>query len=83
LRPQKSQRIRELDISDDYKVYISEIQIEGDSTSFEEAMRDVHSSKWQEAKKDEMKLKMTNDVWDLEEIPNGATVGYNESTKQM
>ena len=39
-------------------------------------MRGVHSSKWQEAKEDEMKSKNTNDVWDLEEIPNGAkTVG--------
>jgi hypothetical protein len=42
---QKYQRIRELDISNDYKVYISKIQIEGDSTSFEEAVRGVHSSK--------------------------------------
>jgi hypothetical protein len=38
------------------KSIISEIQIEGNPTSFEEAMRDVHSSKWQEAKKDKMKL---------------------------
>jgi hypothetical protein len=39
-------------------------------------MRGIHSSKWQEAKEDEMKLKMTNDVCDLEEISNGAkTVG--------
>ena len=46
-------------------------------------MRDVHSSKWQEAKEDEMKSINTNDVWDLEEIPNGAkTVGYNGSTRQ-
>jgi hypothetical protein len=59
------------------------MQIEGDSTSFEEAMRGVHSSKWQEAKEDEIKLKMTNDVWDLEKIPNGAkTVGCNGSIRQ-
>ena len=39
-------------------------------------MRGVHSSKWQEAKEDEMKSINTNDVWDLEEIPNEAkTVG--------
>jgi hypothetical protein len=30
--PRKSQRIRKSDISDDYKVYISEIQIEGNPT---------------------------------------------------
>jgi hypothetical protein len=47
-------------------------------------MRGVHSSKWQEAKEDEIKLKMTYDVWDLEEIPNGAkTVGCNGCTRQI
>ena len=46
-------------------------------------MRGVHSSKWQEVKEDEMKSINTNDVWDLEEIPNGAkTVGCNGSTRQ-
>ena len=47
-------------------------------------MRGVHSSKWQEAKEDEMKSLHTNDVWDLEEIPNEAKiVGCNRSTRQM
>ena len=47
-------------------------------------MRGVHSSKWQEAKQDEMKSINTNDVWDLEEIPNGAkTVGCNGFARQM
>jgi hypothetical protein len=47
-------------------------------------MRGVHSSKWQKAKEEKMKLKMTNDAWDLEEILNGAkTVGCNRSTRQM
>ena len=50
--------------------------MEGDPTSFEEAMRSVYSSKWQEAMEAEMNLMNTNDVWDLEEISNGAkTVG--------
>ena len=44
----------------------------------------IHSSKWQEAKEHEIKSINTNDVWDLEEIPNGAkTVGYNGSTRQI
>jgi hypothetical protein len=30
--PEKSQRIRKSDISDDYKVYISEVQMEGNPT---------------------------------------------------
>ena len=58
--------------------------MEGNSTSFEKAMSGVHSSKWQEVKEDEMKSINTNDVWDLEEIPNGdKTVGCNGSARQM
>ena len=63
--------------SDDYEVYVSEeIQIEGDSTSFEEAMRNVYSFKWQEAMEVEINSMNTNDVWDLKENPKGTkTVG--------
>jgi hypothetical protein len=44
--PRRSQRARRSAISDNYEVYVSEkIQIEGDPTSFEEAMRSAHSSK--------------------------------------
>jgi hypothetical protein len=47
-----------------------------DPTSFEEAMRSDHSSKWLKAMEDEMKSMSANKVWDLEEIPKGAkTVG--------
>ena len=50
--------------------------MEGDPTSFEEAMRSAHSSKWLEAMEDEMKSMKINDVWDLEIIPKGAkTIG--------
>ena len=50
--------------------------MEGDPTSFEEAMRSVYSFKWQEAMKAEINSMNTNNVWDLKEIPNGAkTVG--------
>jgi hypothetical protein len=75
--PRRSQRTRKLVISNDYEIYNSEeIQMESDPTSFEEAMRSVHSSEWLEAMKDEMKSMSTNDVWDLEKIPKGAkTVG--------
>ena len=48
--------------------------MEGDPTLFEEAMRSAHSSKWQEAMEAEINSKNTNDVWDLEEIPNGAKI---------
>jgi hypothetical protein len=50
--------------------------MEGDPTSFEEAMRSAHSSKWLEAMEDEMKSMKTNGVWNLETIPKRAkTVG--------
>jgi len=46
-------------------------------------MRSVYSFKWQEAMEVEINSMNTNNVWDLEEIPNGAkTVGYNGSTRQ-
>jgi hypothetical protein len=48
--------------------------MEGDFISFEETMRNAHSSKWLEAMKDEIKSMSTNRVWDLEEIPKGAKI---------
>ena len=61
--------------SNDYEVYVSkEIQMEGDPTLFEEAMRSVYSFEWQEAMEVEMNSMNTNDVWDLEEILNGAKI---------
>jgi hypothetical protein len=45
-------------------------------------MRGTHSSKWQEAKKDEMKFGEYQWYWELEEISNGVKiVGCNESTR--
>jgi hypothetical protein len=61
--PRRSKRARRSAISDDYEVYISEeIQLEGDPTSFEEAMRSAHSSKWLESMEDEMRSMSTNRV---------------------
>ena len=70
---------------DDYEVYVSkEIQMEGDSTSFKEAMKSVYSFKWQVAMKVNMNSKNTNDVWDLEVIPNEAkTVGCWSTRQNM
>jgi hypothetical protein len=66
----RSLRARRSTISNEYEVYVSkEIQMEGDPTSFEEAMRSAHSSKLLEAMEDEMISMSTNKVWDLEEIP--------------
>ena len=59
----RSQRDRRSAIHDDYEVYECEkFQMEGDPTSFEEAMRSAHSSKWLEAMEDEMKSMKTNGV---------------------
>jgi hypothetical protein len=71
--PRRSQRARRLAISNDYEVYVSEeIQMEGDSASFEEAMRSAHSSKWLDVVEDEMRSMSVNKVWNLEEILKGA-----------
>jgi hypothetical protein len=45
------------------EVYVSEeIQMEGDPTSFEEAIRSAHSSKWLDAMEDEMRSMSVNKV---------------------
>ena len=55
---------------------VKKIQMQGDPTTFEEAMRSVYLFQWLEAMEVKMNSMNTNDVWDLEEIPNGAkTVG--------
>ena len=73
--PRRYQRVRKSAISANYKVYnTEEFQMEYDPTSFEEAMRNDHSSKWLEAMEDEMKSMNANKVWDLEMTPKGAKI---------
>jgi hypothetical protein len=48
--------------------------MEGDPTSYEDAMRSPHSSKWSEAMEDEMRSMSANQVWKLEEIIKGAQI---------
>ena len=67
--PRRSTRARKA-ISTDYKVYNTEtVHMEGDPTSYEEAMRSPDLSKWVEAMEDEMRSMSANNVWDLENIP--------------
>ena len=75
--PEGLKELEKLAIPDDYEVYeCEEFQMEGNPTSFEEVMRNAHSSKWLEAMKDKIKSMKTNGVWDIETIPKGAkTVG--------
>jgi hypothetical protein len=69
----RSQRARKSIIPDDYGIYTSgEIYMEGDPALYEEAMRSPHSSKWREAREDEMRSMSTNIVWKLEDILKGA-----------
>jgi hypothetical protein len=66
----RSQRVRKSVIPDNYEIYASEeIYMEGDPTSYEEAMRRPHSSKWREAIEDKIRSMSANQVWKLEEIP--------------
>jgi hypothetical protein len=59
----RSQRARKSAIPDDYEVYdCEEFQMEGDTTSFEEAMRSAHSLKWLEAMEDEMGSMSNNKI---------------------
>ena len=69
MRPLEGLRVRKPAIPGDYEVNeCEEFQIEGDPTSFEEALRSAHSSKWLEAMQDEIRSMSTNNVWDLEKI---------------
>jgi hypothetical protein len=62
----RSKRVKKSAISTDYEVYnIETVHMEGDPTSYEEAIRSPHSSKWLEAMEDEMKSMSSNDVWHL------------------
>jgi hypothetical protein len=50
----RSQRVRKSVSPDDYEIYTSEeIHMEGDPTSYEEVMRNCHSSKWCKVMEDE------------------------------
>ena len=77
LRPLEGLReLKKSAISSDYVCNTEIAHMEGDPTSYEEAMRIPHSSKWQEAMEDEMRSMSSNDVWDIEKISKGdKTVG--------
>jgi malate synthase len=61
----RSKRVKKSAISTDYKVYNTEIvHMEGNPTSYEEAMGGTNSSKWLEAMEDEMRSMSSNNVWD-------------------
>ena len=64
--PLEGHKERRSAISSDYEVYnTEEVHMESDPTLYEEAMRSVHSSKWLEAMKDEMKNEINEFQWCL------------------
>jgi hypothetical protein len=70
--PRRSQRARRSLIPSYCEVYeTEEFHMEGDPTSYKEAMSSGYSSKWLEAMQDEMKSMKVNKVWELETIPKG------------
>ena len=73
--PRRSTRERRSAIANDYIVYLQEhefdIGLEDDSTSLNEAKLSIHSTKWSNAMKDELKSIKVNDIWDLVELPKG------------
>ena len=70
--PTRSNRERSAN-ANDYIVYLLEhefdIGLEDDPTSLNEAKLNIHSTKWSNAMKDELKSVKDNDVWDLVELP--------------
>jgi hypothetical protein len=59
----RSQRTRKPASPDNFEVYVSEeVQMEGDPTTFEEATRSAHTSKWLEAMEDEIRSMSSNKV---------------------
>ncbi|KAJ9567681.1 LOW QUALITY PROTEIN: hypothetical protein OSB04_003647 [Centaurea solstitialis] len=65
----RSMRERRSAISDDYHVYLTEIEFDlgedDDPTSFKEAMGSPNKDKWLKAMEDELTSMSNNEVWDL------------------
>jgi len=73
--PRRSTRERRSTIANDYIVYLQEHEFdigqEDDLTSLNEVKLSVHSTKWSNAMKDELKSMKNNIVWDLVKLPKG------------
>ena len=69
----RSQRQRRSAISDDYMLYQVEYEewTIKDPVSYSQAIKDVNSSKWIDAMKDELKSMDENQVWEVVQLPPG------------
>jgi len=79
--PRRSIRERRSAIANDYIVYLQEhefdIGLEDDHTFLNEAKLSIHSTKWSNTIKNELKSMKDNNVWDLVELPKGKKpIGY-------
>ena len=77
----RSTKERRSVIANDYIAYLQEyefdIRLEDDPTSLNETKLSIHSTKWSNAMKDELKSIKDNDIWDLVELPEGKKpIGY-------
>uniref|UniRef100_A0A2P2MWM4 Retrovirus-related Pol polyprotein from transposon TNT 1-94 n=1 Tax=Rhizophora mucronata TaxID=61149 RepID=A0A2P2MWM4_RHIMU len=77
----RSTRQKRPAVSNDYVVYSleheSELSIDKDPVSFQQAMKCNDSEKWFNVMKEEMKLMDVNQIWELVELPEGSKrVGY-------
>jgi hypothetical protein len=72
-----SSMIRKPSILTDYIVYLQESDFDigeyDDPITFSQAMNNMKSSKWYDTMKDEMESMDKNNVWNLVELPYGAT----------
>ena len=73
--PRRSTKERRSVIANDCIVYLQEhefdIRLEDAPTSLNGAKLNIHSTKWSNAMKNELKFMKDDDVWDLVELPKG------------
>jgi len=78
--PRRSIRERRSAITNDNIVYLQEyefdIGLEDDLTSLSEAKLSIHSTKWSNVMKGELKSMKDNDVCDLVELPKGKKINW-------
>ena len=73
----RSSRVKKSAIPSDYIVYLQESDFDigkcDDPTTFSQAMNSLNSSNWYDAMKEELNSMDKNNVWNLVELPPGAT----------
>ncbi|KAM1502254.1 hypothetical protein ACFXTO_027626 [Malus domestica] len=69
----KSTRLRKSAISDDFMLYLSEVDINiGEPATYKEAISGLQQEEWVKAMKSELESMKKNKVWELAVLPKGA-----------